>query len=239
MKTIALLSILLLLAVACQTERSPLLEMSILTDSTDDIQPFSHEDVRSFLDYSNAELLWYEVSLRKRELTDVRYGRISESHLPVGQPNATTEQQRKLVVKRFLKQTEAMMQVKPFEGSKEQSHLYYGIADELNTLSKSKALHKIALISSNLLENTKAFSVYRGHDWKMLQEQPDSVIEIFNRELPLSDLTGIRVYIVYQATPEDHERFTLMSKLYQTMLSQKGASVSIAGNLIPETLTVP
>lgn len=239
MKTILLFGLILLFAIACNTDRQPLLDMTVLKDSTDEIPPLSYEDVRQFLDYSNTELIWYEVSIAQRELTDVRYGTIANSHLPKGEPNQTTEQQRKVVVKRFLKETESMLNQELVNGHKEQSHLYFGIAEELNKLTKSTSLRKIAVISSNLLENTKTFSVYRPQDQKLLLEHPDSVIRLFHSELPLDDLTGVSVYIVYPAIPDDHELFLAMSRLYKTMLTRKGARVHIAGNLIPETLSAP
>lgn len=239
MKTTLLFGLVMLFAIACKTDRQPLLNMIILKDSTDDIPHLSYEDVRQFLDYSNSELLWYEVSIRQRELTDVRYGRMVHSHLPKGEPNQTTEQQRKVAVKQFLKETEAIMGQELTLGSKEQSHLYFGIAEELNQLSRSQALQKVVVISSNLLENTKSFSAYRPQDQKLLQENPDSVIALFNRELPLGDLTGISIYIVYPATVADHELFVAMSTLYETMLSRRGAKVHIARNLIPQSLTRP
>lgn len=239
MKTTLLFSLVMLLAMACNTDRHPLLNITLLKDSTDEIPHPSYEDVRQFLDYSNPELLWYEVLIRERELTDVRYGTMSNSHLPPGAPNTITEQQRKVVVKRFLKQTEEMISKEMSSSKKEQSHLYYGIAEELNQMSHSLALHKVILISSNLLENTKAFSVYQSNGRKILVENPDSVIQIFNRVLPLEDLSGIAVYIIYSATPDDHELFVAMSSLYKTMLTKKGARVSIAGNLIPQTLIAP
>ena len=65
------------------------------------------------------------------------------------------------------------------------------------------------------------------------------MIRLFQEELSLEDLSGITIHIVYQATPEDHELFTAMSRLYETMLSRKGARVQIAGNLITSPLTAP
>ena len=239
MKTILLFGLILLFAIACNTDRQPLLDMTILKDSTDEIPHLSYEDVRQFLDYSNTELIWYEVSIAQRELTDVRYGIIANSHLPKGEPNQTTEQQRKVAVKRFLKETETMLGQDFQHGSQEQSHLYFGIAEELNKLSKGKAHHKVLVISSNLLENTNIFSAYRPKDLKLLQENPDSVINLLNDQLPLENLIGVKVYIIYPAIPEDHELFVSMSTLYKTMLTRKGAKVYIAGNLIPETLTAP
>ncbi len=239
MKTTILCILLILLVTACGRELRPLLDMVILKDSTDEMEPLSYEDVRQFLNYSNAELLWYEISIRQRELSDIRHGHISESHLAPGQSNAMTEQQRKLHVKRFLKDTEALLKQKPSQATKEQSYLYYGIASELNELSRNNAIHKVAIIVSDLLENTPAFSIYRTHDRQLLLEQPDSVIRLFQRELPLEDLSGIKVHIVYQATPEDHELFTAMSRLYETMFSRKGARVQVAGNLITSPLTAP
>jgi hypothetical protein len=237
MKTSILCIFLILLVTACGRELNPLLEMVVLKDSTDDIEPLSYEDVRQFLDYSNAELLWYAVSIRQRELSNIRHGHISECSLVPGQPNKMTEQQRKLQVKGFLKDTETMLKQKSLGTAKEQSYLYYGIASELNELSKSNAIHKVAIIASDLLENTPVFSIYRPLDRQLLLQKPDSVIELFQQELPLQDLSGITVHIVYQATPSDHELFTAMSKLYVSMLRGKGAKVQVAGNLIVSPVT--
>lgn len=218
---------------SCQQEKDPLLDLVVLHDQTELMSQVTYADVRELLIYDDPRLLWYEVGIKTRGLSDVPHGVVAMNSLPKANSNYVTEQQRKAQFLEFLKQTEAMMSsTRHIEGDKSASHLYVGIVEELNLLAKSKATNRMLFVSSDLHENTPWFSVYDDEDREQLLRHPDSVVKRFESHFPLGDLTSVKVYLVHSATPETQEIFEAMSKLYTYMLSAKGAQVHTMSNLV-------
>lgn len=218
---------------SCQKEKDPLLDLVVLHDQTENMNQVTFADVRELLIYHDPRLLWYEVNIKTRGLSDVPHGVVAVNSLPEANSNYVTEQRRKAQFLEFLKQTEAMMSTtRHIEGDKSASHLYVGIAEELNLLSKSKATNRMLFVSSDLHENTSWFSVYDEEDRIQLLRHPDSVVRRFEERFPLGDLTGVKVYMVHSASTETQEIFEAMSKLYTYMLGAKGAEVYTTSNLV-------
>jgi hypothetical protein len=113
------------------------------------------------------------------------------------------------------------------------SSLYVPLARELNRLAESKAQRKIVVVYSDLEEASPVLVFRTPKTFKLLKDSPDSVERILEKELPLSDLTGIEVYVVFQPSEvNDSEMFRVVSGFYKNMLEKKGAKVTIGANLI-------
>ncbi len=228
--------LLILIPSSCTRNQVSVLDMTILMDNTDTFNRISYDEVRSIFEFDR--FLWYEHNLKIRELSDVEQGISSEIHLPKCNTNEQIENNRKRQIQRFLAQTESMLAKDEFQSSdKTESHIYYGVAQELNRLaSQSSATNRVAIINSDMHEHTSLFSVYNDQDSTLLMDHPDSVIRIFNNALELEDLTGIQVVIVHRANANTNETFSHMARLYQMMLGLKGAQVHIVGSFNPSDL---
>lgn len=220
-----------LLLFSCSKEPT-MLDLVILRDTTS-----PREAVICFSDLHELmkpeQFLWHSYSVKLREVCEVEECHIRSLRIEAGDENSQTESQRKQDMFRFLESARSMLEEQEAsQGELAHSYLYYALAEELNLLSQSRATNRILLVESDLLENTPGFSVYRESDLKLLQQDPDSVIVRFQREIPLPEsLAGIRVHIVHKASKEDHQAFALMSRLYTKMLRGKGASVTVSANL--------
>ncbi|WP_421751069.1 hypothetical protein [Croceimicrobium sp.] len=225
--------LMLVLISSCHKNKDPLLNLAILHDQTETMSQVTYSDLRKLLIYDDPRLLWYEVSVKTRGLSDIPHGVVEQSVLPEANSNQVTELRRKSQFREFLGNVQRMMtDATPSGNQRNASHLYVGIAEELVNLSTKKATNRIAVISSDLHENTDWFSVYRSEDRKLLLHCPDSVARRFEKTVPLGDLTGVKVYFVHLARPETQEVFEAMSKLYTNMLEAKGAKVYTASKLV-------
>jgi len=230
---ITLLMLLLsLILSSCTTSKQPIVDITILRDITDEqIRYTSYAEIREIFDFK--KYLYYEHKVRVRELSDIRTGVSAESLLPAATEADIPENSRKSQVRGFLTQTEQILKTNSNYADKQQSHLYYSIGEELNRLAlESKATNRIVIVNSNLLENNYAFSVYRDNDRRMLFEHPDSIIRIFERQIPLQNLKGVHIYLVHHSDPETDYLYTEMARLYSYYFGLKGAKVDVVANFI-------
>lgn len=227
-----LLLVLLLTFSSCSHTKVPIIELVVLADVSDDnIKYTTYGEIREIFDFK--QFLYYEHKVRVRELSDIRSGIVAASVLPAADEDEVPENLRKPQVRSFLTKTEQLLNAPKNNTEKNQSILFYGIADELNRLAtQSTATNKIAIINSNLLENNDYFSVFKESDKQLLFHHPDSVIRIFEKQLPIQNLKGVSVYIVHHSNPDTDHLFSEMAKLYNYYLGLKGAQVNVVANFI-------
>ena len=61
---------------------------------------------------------------------------------------------------------------------------------------------------------------------------PDSIKNYFEALAPLKNLTGIKVYLIYQPkNNQADELYQMIAGLYKTLLVSKGATVEITANI--------
>lgn len=114
------------------------------------------------------------------------------------------------------------------------SSLYIPLAMQLNRLAESKADNRVLLIYSDLMENSSLLSFYSPQIIAQLQYEPNTVMATLKRIAPIGDLTGVRVFIIFQpADPAADDTFRLVSGFFRSYLEQHGATVSISANLNP------
>ena len=82
------------------------------------------------------------------------------------------------------------------------------------------------------MENTKEMSFYEKKKLDLLKTKPESVRKYFESQVPLGDLTGIKIYILFQANGiKENEQFKIVSGFYKSLLESKNAQVEIAVNV--------
>ncbi|MBI1307067.1 MAG: hypothetical protein GC181_10735 [Bacteroidetes bacterium] len=231
-----LLATTVLFCTSCFSKSSkPFLELDVLVDTTDTMMNVSSDEVKSIFNWE--EFLWLDHQVTVRELCDVNSGISNTLKLPCGNPRNQTEQTRKLQVRAYLQSIDQQFTSPVFSNNrKSASHLYYPICEQLNDLSKSKAVNRVCIISSDLHENSPLLSVYNTQDSLQLLYHPELVIQKFEAECPLEDLTGIQVLIVHRASAQTNLVFSHMARLYQHLLSAHGAKVAIRGSFNPTDL---
>jgi hypothetical protein len=118
-------------------------------------------------------------------------------------------------------------------GREKHSVIYRTLVQELNHLAEIKADEKINIIYSDMLENSDDANFYSESGLSELKQNPRSVIERLQKKLPLKNLKGVKIYIVYSPKSyEAEQQFNYVISMYRTMLESKGAEVIVGANLI-------
>lgn len=140
--------------------------------------------------------------------------------------------QRKNEIATFLQQIDSILtSVKQSKKGLPKSNIVLPVVHHLNELSKSKAIHKSAYIISDVFQNTDDFSAYDNQRLLQLADNPTQFNDLFKATEPLSNLSGIAIHIVYEATASDNMRFRIMSTCFQQLFEQAGGTVTIQANL--------
>lgn len=112
------------------------------------------------------------------------------------------------------------------------SDIYVALATELNYLSSISANHKVLLAYTDLQENLPDFSVYRKTDLDLLLQSPDKLKAYYLKKVPLNNLSGIELYLLYQPDGiADDNLYRAISGFYKSLLESYGAKVTIEANL--------
>lgn len=215
-----------------RTQSKTITEIPVLVDITEaHISKPKPEEILAL--YGLDTNRWNGAEFRFTSITDVDYNKIEQASLPPAEKWFANEFEREKQVGQF---TEAVKRIildaeKDSMGRKNTS-AYIPIARELNRLSKSKANRKILIAYSDLLENGM-ISLYGKEMLDSLENHPENLWLFFEKRMPLQQLNGIEVFLIYQPIDnQDSERFRMVSGFYQRMLESKGATVTIGANLI-------
>lgn len=112
------------------------------------------------------------------------------------------------------------------------SSIYLPIARELNLLVASNATERILVYYGDLKEHSSIFSAYDKKDIELLKKHPDSLENRFTSIQSIKNLSGIQVYFVYKPKDAvDNDRYVLLAKFFEKILSKHGATVTITANL--------
>ncbi|HTA28772.1 MAG TPA: hypothetical protein VK809_13345, partial [Bacteroidia bacterium] len=176
---------------------------------------------------------WSGATYRSQDFTDVSFNPVKEVSIPPVNEWTGNSFDRDREVKAFYADVINSISDSAKEPiGKEHSSIYEPLANELNFLSQQKANRKVLLVYSDLMENLPGFSLYHQKDFTLLVKSPDKVRAYFLNKIPLNNLNGIEVFLIYQ--PEnstDDYQYQIVSKFYKTMLESAGATVIISANL--------
>lgn len=164
-------------------------------------------------------------TFRMKYISDTDFGRNAcVQLLPRDLNQDETEEERYYMKKQFLTKAETtyskfLVNVK----AKPHSIIYRTIANELNSLSKSKAQNRSLVTNSDLMENSDVISFYDVSDARLLETDADSVKRVFLKSLPIQRLDGVTVYFTY--VPKDFEAnkmYSKIHKIYVEIITQAG-----------------
>jgi len=217
---------------ACTTQNTTVTEVVVIRDITDSeiTQPKPNDIIPSF-DLDNYQ--WNGAKFRFIDITNVSYNYTFEANIKTENNWMGNEFDRKKKVKSFYDEVSRIFTEKNKEAiGKDNSEIYAPLARELNRLHKSTSDKKTILIFSDLMENTKGMSFYDKENLDLLKKNPDSIRKYFEAQVPLGNLQGIKIYIIYQPNNiKENEQFKIVSGFYKNILESKNAQVEIAANI--------
>ena len=206
--------------------------VSVLVDHTDKF--ISLPDITSIrslytLDSDHAKGAVFKLS----EIEDIEYTPTVQLSIEPQSLLMQNPGERESAIKTFFSNVNAsLIKLQSQPSEKPLSEIYPVIAREANTVAAMNGVSKRLVVFSDLRENTPTFSVYRKSDQDELYNNPDSVAAQFQNAQTLNNLSGLTVYLVYQAKNYNDSRlFGLISSLYVKMFEAKGATVIITANL--------
>lgn len=207
-------------------------EITVIRDLTDKFNAMPNaEEIKSLYELENN--IWDEGLFRLIDLTDLNINKTNQANINAENFLFGNKYKRKDKVKAFLAKIHKIISFTDTKAvGKDNSAVYYPIAMELNRLSKSKASTKLMLIYSDLMENTNTLTFYDKNTLKKLKTKPDYIQQNFESQLKLANLSGIKIYLIYQPTnTKQDEDYKVVSDFYRKLFESKGAIVEIRANL--------
>lgn len=230
--TIILFLLVVLWNISCTDKTGKTTELSLMNDITDPLlaQPDSGE-IMNLLSMDN---IWNGYIVRYSDVTDISFNHTSEVIIDQQSELLGNEIVRKKEIRNFVTKvsTQLSQTLSNKNSSKNNSSIYFPIAQELNRLAKSKSDKRILVIYSDLMENSLSLSFYIKKDFERLISDPESIQKQLEQNVKLPTLQGIDIHLIYQ--PRDNKgdlTYQVVSGFYKKMLEDKGAKVTISANL--------
>jgi hypothetical protein len=204
--------------------------ISVLEDITD-AHKATPDVSKIILMYGLKDDEWRGAIFRYSNLTDVSLNATQEKILPEEFEFLSNEFQRAKELNEFTAQITEAVSHKDTSG-RSNSSVYLPLAREINTLQNMGATKKIILVYSDLMENESGMSMYEPKTFQKVFSNQESLIAYFNKKLPLADLHGITIYLVYQPkNPTADAQYQVVSSFYKVLLERKGATVLVKANI--------
>jgi len=144
---------------------------------------------------------------------------------------------RKDEVERFRTSLESVFEktVNQAEWGTGESKIYRKVARELNQLRQATFDRKIMIIYSDMLENSRLFSFYKG-GWKdrikgIISSPANAIQEFSEAGAAMPDLSGMEIKMITLRTVENDEMVNLSERLWSAIFSESGAIVSFSSGL--------
>lgn len=119
--------------------------------------------------------------------------------------------------------------------SRPASYIFSVIAREVNVAADHNTPTTL-VINSDLMENSPLASFYNPTTFAQLQANPQSFADTFTVQYPLTDLSGMHVYLIFEPhTQAESIAFEATTKLYTLIFESHGATVTVGANLITHT----
>ncbi len=207
-------------------------EVVVIRDVTDKMAAIPKADeIISLFDLSNE--IWNGGIFRFVDLSDVSINSKHEASIKPENQWLSNKFQRRDKVKNFYSEINKIISDASKEKiGKDNSSVYYTIAEELNKLSQSISNKKILLVYSDMMENANKMSFYDKQKLELLKTNPDSIKKYFDSLIKLNNLNGIKIELVFQPlNMMEDETYKVVSNFYKTMLESKGAIVEITASI--------
>ena len=173
-------------------------------------------------------------------INDISQGKVlGKIELPVGNGGLLGDNPlaRADVVKTFwhsLKTTIAEVKQKATYGAN-RSKIYQNMCEELNNLAQSKADKKLAIVYSDLLENSDAISFYGAGVQKIAAWEKDiKAADAFLKKsygCSLPDLSAIELHIVQVRSTKNDAAITAAKSFWKLLFNYKKANVKFEAEL--------
>lgn len=180
------------------------------------------------------KIFWDSYRFRMISITDVNYtpaygAEIKSEYWFLG----NTSKRKKLVLNFYSAIDSAFEKINEMPKGYERSVIYVPFVQELLRLSQSKAERRVLIIYSDLMEYSFLADFYKKPMLEKMQTNPEIIEQILEKAVPLPDLKGIEIVIIYQPRSNGESRqFNIVSGFYKKLLESKGAKVTIGANLI-------
>lgn len=231
---ISLISIVIvvIIIIGCNSNNTTETHVVVIRDITDAqlSQPKS-EDITKQFELDNSQ--WNGAKFRFVDITNVSYNHTLEANITSENQWMGNEFDRQKKVKSFYTEISKILnEAEKEEIGKDNSSVYVPIARELNRLSQSTSQRRTMLIYSDLMENTEEMSLYDTTKLNLLKTNPDLIWKYFNAQVPLQNLDGIKIYLIYQPPDTGKDgQYKIVSEFYKDLFESKGATMEITANI--------
>jgi len=176
---------------------------------------------------------WSGINLRIQTVSDLDFNKVIEIRLPSRNAMFSNPDERDLELKAFTQRAATVMDsITREKAGKPKSSIYRSVITDLNWLASQKAVKKIAIIYSDLSENS-FFSIYKPKDRSLLKAHPEQVKNRFEQAAKPLDLTGSEIYFIFRPKSErENDTFSLMVQVFKSILESAGATVYIGANVV-------
>ncbi|MCF8459619.1 MAG: hypothetical protein K9G46_02760 [Flavobacteriales bacterium] len=206
-------------------------EIVLLTDvtETDGLQP-EMDVIKEHFQFKNDS--WAGIRFTTLPISNLSLNRVWKISIPQRSRWFSNQLERDKEVKGFLSEFDRISAEQRNEKKgREHSSVYLPLAKQLNALAQSKADERTLIVYSDLMEHGD-ISFYDAKTFTVLKDTPARIISMFQQQLPLSNLQGITVHLVYRPLERNEDsQFAIASKLYRQMLEGRGAKVFIQAGL--------
>lgn len=223
---------LIFLIISCKS-RTQSQDVSILLDQTEDyfIYP-TLDELReiSILTKSdkNSELI------RLKTINETGFNIFSEISIPaVTSEFFNNDFKRKAELKNyFLDINEGIEDFNLRKKEAKGSFIYKVIVEELIRLSASGANYKKLIIVSDCMENSSLSNFYNSDIFIQLSQDPNRLMEKFQKMYPLPNMSDIEVILIYQPRNRlEGEKFEIVSNFYKQLFKEHGCTLNAMSNL--------
>ncbi len=140
----------------------------------------------------------------------------------------SNELERNKKIENFYKEVDAAFnEINKVPIGKSSSIIYTPLARKLNALRDAEAGTIEVFVFSDMLEHSNQLSFYDPKTIKLMQTNPNQVIDQLQKQCPLKSISfTIHLYYLPKNTLED-QKFEIISNFYKNMLENKGATLII------------
>lgn len=223
MKTLTKTIVIILLFVGCENYSGVnQTELSIIIDGTDTvIKKPKFEDFEQIIGLgSNADGVKFKV----RTISDIDLGSSFELNIPPKGNTDLTDEERYIQKTKFISDCKSGYELISSRAvPKDFSIIFSVIATELNRLVKSQANEKILIVSSDLMEKSDFYNIYKEEDRNLLLESPEDIKSFFKKKVRLDSLNGVNVIFTYEPVDfEQNKIYMTMLKIYTELITESG-----------------
>ena len=177
---------------------------------------------------------YQSISIEITAITDKDFGPTAVFTLPDDNKWSGNSTIRTAMIRHFIAQVQACLDTLKRSSTFHHSIIYRPVAIACNHLATATATHTYLLLYSDLEEHSSV-NFYTAQTIDSLRNNPQDVEKRFEKDTPLSNLTGLQVWLLYNPTSyQDNNRYRVLAGFYQHLLAEHGAVVHIGTNFLPQ-----